>query len=78
MGHHESPISDIRTKEKKKLKKKKSQNNVNLIYRAKKREEKSVVRPHLEKSPLNMKKSAVGLKRIKSSTALNNILKKYK
>lgn len=80
MGRTESPISDIRGKEKKKLKKKKSQNNINLIYRAKKRDEKSVVRPHLEKekSPSHMKKSASGLKRIKSSTALNHILKKCK
>jgi hypothetical protein len=42
-------ISEIRQKDKKKLKKRKSQNQINLIERAKKRDEKSVVRQNVDK-----------------------------
>lgn len=42
--HDNNLVSEIRLKDKKKLKKRKSQNNINLIERAKKREDKSVVK----------------------------------
>jgi hypothetical protein len=83
----EHPTSEIhRIKTKKNLKKTKSKKQLNLIERAKRHNDKSVQRNHvdkssqLDKSPVNMKKSATsnGLKRIKSSTALLSMLKKHK
>ena len=38
VGHSECPGSELRPREKKKLKKRKSQNSINLIERAKKRD----------------------------------------
>ena len=63
------------------MKKQKSKKQLNLIERSKRREDRSVVRPALdrEKSPnLMMKRSTAGLKRIKSSTALHTMFKKGK
>jgi hypothetical protein len=73
----ECPHSEYRSKDKKKLHKQKSKKQVNLIERAKKREEKSVVRNLApDRNSSNVKKT--GLKRIKSSTALQTMFKKLK
>lgn len=75
------PVSDVRVKEKKKLRKKKSRNHINLVEPCRRRDDKSVVRLLVEKdrSPGGqLKKSGASLKRIKSSTALQTVIKKYK
>lgn len=74
-------MSDVRVREKKKLRKKKSRNHINLVEPCKRRDDKSVVRLLVEKdrSPGgHLKKSGASLKRIKSSTALQTVIKKYK
>lgn len=51
---------------------------MNLIVRAKKRDDKSIVKHGDKERSSGLKGSQTGLKRIKSSTALLEILKKQK